>query len=332
MTDCVRNKRGVLFMALVMISAVTAGFVAKKGGEAHSWTFSEANPYSVIGGTAAEPAPEVFKNSPRLLYARYKVSENKSIQALAMDFGTDARTLKSSNLINSPSVKSGAVLNILNRSGLLYETSEKDTLASVAGHYRPADRTVKEFAAEIVQENELPPSALLVGYSFQKGEKILLPGVFAPAAKVFVPHKKSVAANTASKNQKLYVIPVSYKRISSYFGWREHPKKHKKILHKGCDLQAPYGTPVYAARSGTVTSAKWERGYGNTVEILHADGYSTRYAHLSSINVKKGDAVKQGASKIGEVGRSGMATGNHLHFELVTPKGKCIDPLAQVKK
>lgn len=331
MIDYAKNKRGVMITALVLISAAVTGFVLKKDGAAHSWTFPEKNPYSVMGGPATVPVPEVFKNSPRLLYTRYRVSESRSIQSLAMDFGTDARTLKSSNLINSPSVKSGAVLNILNRSGLLYEASGKDTLASVAARYLPADRTVKEFAAEIVQENDLPPSALLMGYSFSKGEKVLLPGVFAPASRVFVPQKKQVAA-VPSKKQKLYIFPVAYRRISSYFGYRDHPKKHKKILHKGCDFQAPHGTPVFAARSGTVTSAKWERGYGNTVEILHSDGYSTRYAHLSSINVKKGDSVKQGLSKIGEVGRSGMATGNHLHFELVTPKGIVVDPLTQIKK
>lgn len=87
--------------------------------------------------------------------------------------------------------------------------------------------------------------------------------------------------------------------------------------HKGTDLtmSGAYGKPVYASAAGTVTSAGWSGGYGKCVKISHANGYSTWYAHLSSINVSVGDTVYQG-QQIGRIGSTGNSTGPHLHFEL----------------
>ncbi len=95
--------------------------------------------------------------------------------------------------------------------------------------------------------------------------------------------------------------------------------------HKGLDIAAPYGTEIYAAGSGTVTTAGWNSGgYGNYVVIEHEDGYSTVYGHCSRLIVSADQVVEKG-QLIGYVGSTGNSTGNHLHFE-VRVNNICTDP------
>lgn len=96
---------------------------------------------------------------------------------------------------------------------------------------------------------------------------------------------------------------------------RMHPVKKRKIFHAGIDIVVPYGTPVYASGSGEVTEARHSSSYGWHIQIRHQGGFSTLYAHLSKLHVRKGSYVRMG-QHIGSVGRTGTATGYHLHFEL----------------
>jgi len=114
-------------------------------------------------------------------------------------------------------------------------------------------------------------------------------------------------------------------RVSSEFGSRMHPVRKRRIFHKGVDLAAPYGTPVYSSGNGKVSKAGYSPGYGWFVRIRHAGGYSTLYAHMSRIFVTEGEAVRMGCH-IGNVGSTGVSTGNHLHFELERD-GRLLDPL-----
>lgn len=97
------------------------------------------------------------------------------------------------------------------------------------------------------------------------------------------------------------------------------------MFHKGVDLAAPYGELVYAAGNGKVSEAGYSRSYGWFVRIRHEDGYSTLYAHMSRILVRKGGTVRIG-QRIGLVGSTGTSTGNHLHFEL-QKNGRPLDPV-----
>ncbi len=110
--------------------------------------------------------------------------------------------------------------------------------------------------------------------------------------------------------------PVEFSRVSSGFGGREHPLHHDWIEHKGVDLAAPTGTKVFATADGMVDFIGKQSGYGNIVVLKHQDGFSASYAHLSSFaGIPRGEHVAQG-QLIGYVGKTGLATGPHLHYEL----------------
>lgn len=113
--------------------------------------------------------------------------------------------------------------------------------------------------------------------------------------------------------------PVSG-RISSGFGWRPRPIPGVNPFHKGTDFAAPCGNRVNAAKGGRVIQAGWYGTYGNWILIQHADGIQTGYAHSSRILVRVGQVVKAG-QQIATVGRTGAATGCHVHFEIRTNKG-----------
>ena len=110
--------------------------------------------------------------------------------------------------------------------------------------------------------------------------------------------------------------PVADGILGSAFGWRIDPFTSGSALHTGMDFQAEAGTPILAAAGGVVVVNEFNSGYGNMVEIDHGNDLITRYAHASTVFVKKGDLVKRG-EKIAAVGNTGRSTGAHLHFEVL---------------
>jgi murein DD-endopeptidase MepM/ murein hydrolase activator NlpD len=122
--------------------------------------------------------------------------------------------------------------------------------------------------------------------------------------------------------------PLEFTRMSSGYGIRVHPITKDKRAHKGIDYAAPTGTPIRTVGDGVVEFAGVQRGYGNVIEIKHRADMTTVFAHLSRIDVKKGQRVTQG-DKIGAVGSTGFSTGPHLHFEFRVD-GEHRDPLTLV--
>jgi murein DD-endopeptidase MepM/ murein hydrolase activator NlpD len=108
--------------------------------------------------------------------------------------------------------------------------------------------------------------------------------------------------------------PLEFSRVSSGFGMRRHPIAKAWRQHKGIDYAAPIGTRVRAVGDGIVETAGWKGGYGNVVVLRHHGQYTTVYAHLSRIHVRRGQRVAQNDT-IGAVGQTGWATGPHLHYE-----------------
>ena len=119
--------------------------------------------------------------------------------------------------------------------------------------------------------------------------------------------------------------PVPYSRLTSGFGTRFHPILQTQRAHTGVDYAAPTGTSVISVADGVVTDSSYQGAYGNMVVVQHNARQSTVYAHLSRMNVKRGQAIKQG-DVIGAVGTTGLSTGPHLHFEFRIG-GRHVDPL-----
>lgn len=124
--------------------------------------------------------------------------------------------------------------------------------------------------------------------------------------------------------------PVHRGEISSYFGMRIDPLTGRRSMHEGVDFSGPAGSAILAAADGVVTFAGEKQGYGRLVEVNHGDDCFTRYAHSKLLFVKPGDVVKKG-QVIALMGRSGRATGSHLHFE-VYKHGRAVDPFIYISQ
>lgn len=137
-------------------------------------------------------------------------------------------------------------------------------------------------------------------------------------------------AAVANRGRSPRSIPPTTRRELSLF----HPLQEARLtsgygmrwgrMHRGIDLAAPAGTPVYAAASGKVVFSGWQKGYGLIVVVDHGS-FQTKYAHNKENLVRVGDEVRRG-QPIAKVGQTGNATGSHLHFELVID-GESVDPL-----
>ncbi len=140
------------------------------------------------------------------------------------------------------------------------------------------------------------------------------------------------AADSVEMHRQVFLSRPSIKPVQAEESWisssfsqsRMHPVLQVNRPHPGLDISALAGTPILASASGTVTYAGTKVGYGKTVEIDHGFGYKTRYAHAGSIQVARGERVDRG-DLLGEVGKTGLATAPHLHYEVLV-EGRQVDP------
>jgi murein DD-endopeptidase MepM/ murein hydrolase activator NlpD len=135
--------------------------------------------------------------------------------------------------------------------------------------------------------------------------------------KEFVDYRHNLWDHTPS------VMPASGNWTSG-FGYRVHPVSGRYAMHTGLDISGNRWTPVYATASGIVTTSQPANGYGNLVVVDHGNGYKTKYGHLNRILVNKGELVKR-FELIGYMGNTGVATGVHVHYEVVRD-GAALNP------
>lgn len=135
-------------------------------------------------------------------------------------------------------------------------------------------------------------------------------------------------AKGESVRKELLRTPLDVVRITSTFGMRKHPVLGYSKMHKGVDFAASTGTPIFAAGDGVIAILSKQRGYGNYIRIKHSAQYATAYGHMSRFakGVRQGSKVRQG-EVIGYVGSTGMATGPHLHYEVLVG-GAQINPMS----
>ncbi|WP_411550331.1 M23 family metallopeptidase [Leptospira venezuelensis] len=199
---------------------------------------------------------------------------------------------------------------IVSQSGFIiksYIVKPKDTLFRIA-------KSLKTTAAKISEANGLNKGSVLkVGQSLS------------------VPVKVGNASRQKIEYKRVFITPVLGARFSSRYGKRKDPfHTGGGGYHTGIDMAGPQGAPILASADGVVSFAGVNGGYGNSVIVDHPNGYRTMYAHCAKITVEEGTKVKAG-TVIGAVGRTGSATGSHLHFE-VFYNGKRINPEVALRK
>lgn len=243
-----------------------------------------------------------------LKFYKYKVKKKDTFFKIMAKTGMNIDTLSSINSLSSQfDIRKGMVLLIPNMRGTYEERSLKFSEKNRKKLAKKYDILVRNV---IFDHNK--KEWFIAGKSFDKIESDFFYGkAFAmPLKKDEITPGKQEKKSQETKFRK----PVSG-YVSSKYGYRLDPFTKRKTFHGGIDIAAPKGTNVYASALGKVVFASSKGGYGNLVVIRHKKGYETRYGHLNKITVKKGQKIKRG-EKLGEVGSTGRATGNHLHFEV----------------
>lgn len=262
-----------------------------------------------------EPRPEILAKSRRLLFAEHRVKRGELwIGNLAKNYGTTLASLQATNNNEFVLMYTGMRMTVFNGDGLLYEVRrEKETLDAIVAKYKKGADARRRFKEQVVTANGLPGLALLEPLEFERGDRVLLPGI-----------------RVSFDTYRFPFASQAFPRISSRFGSRYHPVLKRRRRHDGLDIPKPYGTPVYPSRSGRVIQASWHEGYGQLVIIKHNNGETTRYGHMSKTMVKVGQIVQRGKTMIGRVGSTGISTGPHLHFEVRDKNGRAVNPSAKI--
>jgi murein DD-endopeptidase MepM/ murein hydrolase activator NlpD len=259
----------------------------------------------------------------------YTVQKGDSLSEIADTFNISVNTILWANSIKDPkTVIPGTKLVILPVSGIQHTVVKGETVSSLSKRYT-AD------ADDIISFNGLENDAPLI-----VGSDIIIPGGEIPQAAKIKATKLTKDKTKKSKIKtggSLSLLKNPYKGgsgadIDGDFGNPVPGAILTQGIHgwNGVDLGAPNGTPVYAVAGGVVIVSKvggWNGGYGNYVVISHDNGTQTLYSHLSTDAVSVGETVSQG-TQIGTVGKTGEATGFHLHFEVrgaKNPFAKCAE-------
>jgi murein DD-endopeptidase MepM/ murein hydrolase activator NlpD len=224
------------------------------------------------------------------------------------------------------------------------DTSISDAAVSQNVPYSVIDELVDLFGTRIEFRRDLQKGdTFTIFYSDRKSEfgNDLTPGPITAAAIFNRGHLHVAVRHTGKDGQAHYYdedgeplgnfflrYPVRFSRISSQFSKsRFHPVLKRRRPHNGVDFAAPIGTPVRSVADGIIVSAGYNRGGGNTVKIKHGPRWQTAYLHLNRINrgIRNGVRVTRG-QVIGTVGKTGLATGAHLHYSLYD-HGRYVDPM-----
>ena len=190
----------------------------------------------------------------------------------------------------------------------------------------------KEYNDKLAEEREISRQASIqasIQESIQESIQISVQESIEASIQAAKPSKPTTSTSGGNgggnSSSKKWLKPTAYSYVSSPFGYRTHPVTGKWTMHKGVDLVASKGTPIYASRSGYVTIATYHSTAGNYVTLNHQDGYTSVYMHMTHDVVSVGEYVKAG-ELIGYVGSTGRSTGPHLHFG-ITYNGTYVNPM-----
>ena len=240
----------------------------------------------------------------------YVIKKGDTISDLSKEYKIKTDYIYANNIDKNLRVlQIGKKINIPTEPGIFYSIKKGDTFEGLSKRFEVDVKTIKE-------DNEI--DRLLIGAKiFLREPKV---------SRYLSSFKQEYVKKT---NLGTFSNPLMAMSLTSSFGSRKHPVLKKVLNHAGVDLKAKTGTKVVSAREGVVSFAGRASGYGKLIIIKHSDGYETRYAHLSQIDVKKGQKISQN-QHIALSGATGRVSGPHLHFE-IRKNGKIENPLTYLK-
>lgn len=264
-----------------------------------------ANPFQKIHQEINENLPSGDGTVFRIFSNQSQESEVHKLFAVGVNQTSEEEEVELASLDLPKYIDVSPVVSntVVHESGIVvkkYTVQKKDNLSKIA-------RTFSIDVAKLKKANSLSSDQLKVGQVLE------------------VPVQVKNASSSRVVLKKIFILPVPQSRVTSRFGRRVDPfNKYNRVYHSGLDLAAKVGAPVLSAADGEVVFTGRNGGYGNSVTIQHKNGYKTVYAHCSQILVEVGETVKMGRV-VALVGRTGTATGAHLHFE-VFRNGKIMNP------
>jgi murein DD-endopeptidase MepM/ murein hydrolase activator NlpD len=253
----------------------------------------------------------------------YRVKPGDTLTGIANKYDVSMMTIWWANKLSAKDdLKIGQQLVIPPTDGLVVTVAPGDTLAKIAERARVAPTDIQAY-------NGLADETVVVG------QVLMVPGALGAAIATPTPKPaaKAVTSGGSRSTSSGGSGPVRY--TGGRFGWPTgggYVSQYYHYGHYAIDIAGPYGTRIKAAAAGKVIFAGWKNnGGGYQVHISHGSGLYTAYYHMSSISVGRGASVSRG-SAIGGMGRTGWATGNHLHFEVwiggIWNGGRRVNPLA----
>ncbi len=277
------------------------------------------NPWEIESSTevlsATTTSPEfdtLISDKVRDKIIEYKVEEGDTIAGVAKKFGVSTETVKWQNNITGDKIKDGQTLEILPVTGIAHKVQKGDTVYSIAKKYDSNAQSIVDFPFNTFSNDETFELAI--------GQNVVVPEGAKPSATIISPRIQRITPDAGSVVASGNFVWPASGTISQNFVW----------YHPGLDI-ANRATPnVLAADSGKVIYAgclSW--GYGCHVILDHGNGYTTLYAHMSTLYVSVGQSVSRGTG-LGKMGSTGRSTGTHLHFE-VSKNGVKFNPLSVLR-
>jgi murein DD-endopeptidase MepM/ murein hydrolase activator NlpD len=241
---------------------------------------------------------------PALLFYGYRVGKDEDLFSVSARCSLSYDTLATLNRLGSPSLEEGTILLIPNRHGLFLISPPRSDLELLTASWQDMAKHAGTAGTAGAAGKEEKTQAVFIEYPDGTGTEAL-----------FISGARFSSLQRAYFLGILFRLPLDRSVLSSAYGMRRDPFTGGHTFHHGIDLAAPEGTPVYAARSGTVSAGGFDPVLGNYLVIDHDGGYKSVYGHLKTVNIQLKSAVRLGMI-IGSVGNTGMSTGPHLHFEV----------------
>jgi murein DD-endopeptidase MepM/ murein hydrolase activator NlpD len=318
------RQRGRFSQSFVNTSMAIMAFLAVSfSGVVEDMIFKSKNTsgggssYLIMATDGDLSTDTLISKLPKGEITEYRVLEGDTISGIAAKFGVSIDTIIWENSLKSvDSIKPKQVLRILPDTGLRHKVKRGETIFSIAKYFSVDAQNIVDYPFNTFSNDET--------FALTAGQELFIPDGVKP--KEIVVDTGRYAART--------VAPIPGVVGEGTFNWPTSGRITQRYYwyHPAVDIASGGSPAIVAAQGGTVVTAGWNGGgYGNYVIINHGNGYQTLYAHMvtGSLTVSAGDKVSQG-QRLGAMGSTGRSTGPHLHFEIISDKGK-LNPLTVLK-